>query len=76
MAEFLQLVPKPADYDFLADLRELLRSYETGERTMPTAFVFVTEDDEGGTHGIFGYADEVRAVGLLTMAAQRMGEQI
>lgn len=75
MAEFLRIVPRP-EYDFLTDLRSLLRSYESGERMIPTAFVFVTEDDEGGTHGIFGYADEIRAMGLLTMAAQKMGEEI
>lgn len=76
MAEFLRLVPREPGYSVLPDLKELVRSYESGEREMPTAFVFVTEDEEGGSHGIFGYADEVRAVGLLTMAAQRMGEEI
>jgi hypothetical protein len=76
VAEFLRLVPREPGHDTLSDLRTLVHQFETGERAMPDAFVFVAEDSEGMSVGIFGYADEVRAVGLLTMAAQRMGDEI
>jgi hypothetical protein len=75
-AKLFSIVPREPDYDMLADLRTLVSQFEAGEREMPDAFVFVAEDQSGLSVGIFGCADEVRAVGLLTMAAQRMGDEI
>ena len=70
MAEFLRLVPKAgSDYCVLADIKALIREYEAGEREMPLAFVFVTESENGLSHGAFGLLDAVHAIGMHTTAA-------
>lgn len=75
MAEILRLVPRETEYGIVSGLRELAKSYEDGEREMPTAFVFVTEGEEGLSTGVLGLTDEIRAVGLLTVGAQYLGHE-
>ena len=67
--------PEPARFDLAEALHALADKYASGELTMPEAFAYVAETEDGLCCGLLGMTSEIHACGLFSIGASFMGQE-